>query len=208
MAGQATNELKTRAELAEEQRMRNPHVLLAATEEFMIAGDQEMGVFKALPDDHPEAQDVLPETGPILNARHELRQLRRKLMAGVGEGEVGEYLDAELNNDIVEIVDGLLDIMVIAWGTLLTYVGPEVASLCAYEVARSNLDKIVEDGNGNATVIKRPDGKILKPKGWVGPEIEGILKRHNIIIPPKHDDAQVIAEVGPSKPIFQEPTNN
>ncbi len=97
---------------------------------------------------------------------HETRMLRRVLL----NEEMGEYLRAEFANDLVETVDGLLDIIVIAWGTLLTYVGSDKAKAAAAEVVRSNLDKVV-DGE----VKRREDGKILKPEGWVGPDIAGAI---------------------------------
>ena len=95
------------------------------------------------------------------------RDLRRALLCE----EYGEYLDAENADDVIEIVDGLLDVIVIAWGTLLTYVGEEAANRAADEVTRSNLAKIVD---GKA--IRRADGKILKPAGWTPPDIAGALK--------------------------------
>src|SRR5574338_275848 len=94
------------------------------------------------------------------------RDLRRALLCE----ELGEYLDAEDTDDLVGAVDGLLDVIVVAWGTLLTYVGPERARAAADEVTRSNLAKIV-DGQ----VIRRSDGKILKPEAWTPPDIAGAL---------------------------------
>jgi len=41
------------------------------------------------------------------------------------------------------------------------------------EVARSNLSKISSTGK----VIKREDGKVLKPEGWTPPNIKAIIKR-------------------------------
>ena len=94
------------------------------------------------------------------------RNLRRALLCE----ELGEYLDAEDTDDLVAAVDGLLDVIVVAWGTLLTYIGPDHARAAADEVTTSNLAKIV-DGH----VIRRADGKILKPEGWTPPDIAGAL---------------------------------
>ena len=49
----------------------------------------------------------------------EMRMLRIRLL----EEEFEEYINAEDRDDLVEIVDGLLDVIVIAWGTLLSYIG-------------------------------------------------------------------------------------
>jgi predicted HAD superfamily Cof-like phosphohydrolase len=41
------------------------------------------------------------------------------------------------------------------------------------EVARSNLAKISDNGK----VLKRNDGKVLKPEGWTPPDIKSILRK-------------------------------
>lgn len=99
----------------------------------------------------------------------QLRSLRKDLL----REEVKEYFDAEDGNDLIEVVDGLLDIIVIAWGTLLSYVGEDRARLAAHEVARSNLSKV--DGS-LGPIVRRTDGKVLKPEGWTGPDILGALQ--------------------------------
>ena len=94
------------------------------------------------------------------------RMLRHKLL----EEEIQEWRDAEGADDLTETIDGLLDIIVIAWGTIVTYIGEDRAKAAAAEVVRSNLDKIV-DGQ----VVRRADGKILKPEGWQAPDIAGVI---------------------------------
>lgn len=98
--------------------------------------------------------------------RFDVTQLRQDLL----QEEVVEYFDAELVDDLVGTVDGLLDIIVIAWGTLLSYVGEGRAKAAAAEVARSNLDKV------RGEIKRRLDGKILKPEGWEPPDIAGVLE--------------------------------
>lgn len=95
----------------------------------------------------------------------DLRKLRRDLLSE----EIHEYFDGEDRSDLTEIVDGLLDIVVIAWGTLLAYVGPVKAKAAAAEVARSNLSKV--DGT-LGPIVRREDGKLLKPEGFQPPDIE------------------------------------
>lgn len=98
----------------------------------------------------------------------EVRALRVKLL----REEFEEYLDdGEDCDDLVETVDGLLDIIVIAWGSLLAYVGPVRAQAAAAEVARSNLAKVI----GPGLPIFREDGKVLKPAGWTPPDIAGAI---------------------------------
>ena len=125
--------------------------ILDATEQFMKAAGQ---------------LDSPPSFG---GTEDSLRLFRRTLL----DEEVEEYYDkGEFQNDPVETLDGLLDIIVIAWGTALAYFGPEKAKAAAAEVVRSNLSKI--DGS-LGPIKKREDGKILKPEGWTGPDIAGVL---------------------------------
>lgn len=98
----------------------------------------------------------------------ELRELRQRLL----REEFLEYLQGEDDGDIIQIVDGCLDVIVIAWGTLLAYVGEEKANKAAAEVVRSNLSKV--DGS-LGPIKRRVDGKLLKPSGWLPPNIEEAL---------------------------------
>lgn len=88
--------------------------------------------------------------------------------------EYHEYLEGEFNNDRDEIADGLIDIIVIAVGTLLSY-GYPVEELWN-EVFRSNMNK-ADPVTGK--LIRRNDGKVLKHKNWVAPDIKGIIDRFN-----------------------------
>ena len=127
-----------------------PTNILDATELFMVKAQQlnEIGFNEVFWSD--------PE-----------RRLRRKLLTE----EYNEYRTAENQSDLVEIVDGLLDVIVIAWGTILKYVGPEKAKAAAREVYLSNLKKVLGEG----LPIFREDGKVIKPEGWEPPNIAGVL---------------------------------
>ena len=126
--------------------------LLSGTQIFMEQAQQGMGVcFRG---QQPFWSD-------------EIRELRQTLLAE----EYKEYLQAEEGDDIIEIVDGLIDVIVIAWGTLLAYIGPDLAKLAAAEVVRSNLAKVI----GPGLPLFREDGKVIKPEGWTPPDIAGVL---------------------------------
>ncbi|MEV2222692.1 hypothetical protein AB0E01_22770 [Nocardia vinacea] len=131
--------------------MSNTPDLLTGVEQFMTAVKQAIATTPHLP-------------------HYKTRCLRMNLL----EEEVAEYFDADESDDLEKAVDGLLDIIVVAYGTLLSYVGPEVAQECADEVTRANLAKIRPDG----TFFKRADGKVEKPEGWQPPDIAGVLARH------------------------------
>lgn len=130
--------------------------LLDGTTEFMhLAGQLKEPAFEV------ECEDwqLYPEA----------RRLRMDLL----EEEYIEYTSSEIADDLVGVVDGLLDIIVIAWGSLLTYIGEEKAKAAAAEVLRSNLSKV--DGS-LGPIRRRGDGKILKPEGWTPPDIKGVLR--------------------------------
>ena len=132
--------------------------LLRSTEEFMKAAGQ------------------LEEIGLPVYYSHPTRQLRRRL----SREENKEYMDAEVENNRAEIADGLLDQIVVHWGTMLAYFGPELSVLLANSVGDSNLSKILSDGS----VLKREDGKVLKPEGYSPPRIREILEEWDDAHPP------------------------
>lgn len=88
-----------------------------------------------------------------------------------------DYFDAEGCDDEWRVMVALYRLIRAAWASLRGYIGTDAALECAAEVTRSNLDKIV-DGK----VIKDPEtNKILKPEGWRGPDVIGILDRHCLL---------------------------
>ena len=95
--------------------------------------------------------------------------LYRKLIAE----EVHELHEAVEDNDRVEQLDALIDILVVTIGALHS-MGADVEGAWQ-EVIRSNLAKI--DAT-TGKVIKREDGKVLKPEGWKPPDLTGYLTRY------------------------------
>lgn len=115
----------------------------------------------------------------------------RKFMTASGQTETGygdqadlylnliteEYLEllyAFEHRDIVEIADACADLKWVIEGLEHTLDLPQ--QQIWDEVARSNLAKISENG----TVLRREDGKILKPEGWTEPNIAGILAQQEV----------------------------
>ncbi len=105
---------------------------------------------------------------PILDKPTLPAQERRNLRIALLEEEYKEYLDAEDDNDLVEIADALGDIIYIACGTALEYGIPLDRVFEA--IHNSNMAKLV-DGK----VLRHPNGKVKKPEGWQAPDIEKIL---------------------------------
>jgi predicted HAD superfamily Cof-like phosphohydrolase len=85
--------------------------------------------------------------------------------------ETNELMDAVLANDRVEQLDALIDILVVTVGAIHS-MGADGAGAWD-EVMRTNFAKI--DAN-TGRVLKRGDGKVLKPPGWQPPDLTGYLK--------------------------------
>lgn len=77
-----------------------------------------------------------------------------------------ELQDAISSNDRVEQLDALLDILVVTLGALHS-LGVD-AEAAWNEVIRSNMSKIDPE---SGRVIKRADGKVLKPETFSPPEL-------------------------------------
>jgi predicted HAD superfamily Cof-like phosphohydrolase len=90
----------------------------------------------------------------------------------IGE-EVNEFWDAIDKKDNVEIFDALLDIIVVAVGAGISAGYP--MQLGWDEVVLSNMRK-VDPKTGR--VLRREDGKILKPANWRAPNLLKVLELH------------------------------
>lgn len=103
-----------------------------------------------------EAMEIPVESSPTL-ATHDRRRLRGDLIAEEAE----ETVCALDSGDLVEIADGLADLIYVAVGTALELGIP--LDRVWDEVHRSNMAK-----RGGPV---RADGKQLKPEGWQPPDI-------------------------------------
>jgi predicted HAD superfamily Cof-like phosphohydrolase len=82
------------------------------------------------------------------------------------EEEFNELKVAIKDCDNIEILDALTDILVVTIGAAHS-MGADVEGAWK-EVMSTNFAKIGEDGK----VRKREDGKVLKPVGWVPPDLK------------------------------------
>ena len=80
--------------------------------------------------------------------------------------EYEELKEAVIENDRVEQLDALVDILVVTLGAIRT--GGFDGEGAWKEVMDTNFAKI-DPTTGK--VIKREDGKVLKPEGWKAPEL-------------------------------------
>jgi len=86
--------------------------------------------------------------------------------------EIGELQTAIAAEDTVEQLDALIDILVVTVGAIHS-MGADGEGAWN-EVMATNFAKI-DPTTGK--VLKREDGKILKPEGWKAPELKPFLKR-------------------------------
>jgi predicted HAD superfamily Cof-like phosphohydrolase len=82
-----------------------------------------------------------------------------------------ELLEATLAEDSVEQLDALIDILVVTVGTIHS-MGADAEGAWK-EVMSTNFAKIDKD---TGKVRKREDGKVLKPLGWVAPNLKPFVK--------------------------------
>jgi predicted HAD superfamily Cof-like phosphohydrolase len=82
-----------------------------------------------------------------------------------------EFLEATLSDDRVEQLDALIDILVVTIGAIHS-MGANAEGAWK-EVMTTNFAKIDKD---TGKVRKREDGKVLKPVGWVPPNLKPFVK--------------------------------
>ena len=85
--------------------------------------------------------------------------------------EFNEFIQANNKNDEVEKLDACMDMIWVILG--FCYMKGYDVHGAWNEVARSNLAKINPE---TGKVIKREDGKVLKPEGWTPPELKQFVK--------------------------------
>ena len=102
---------------------------------------------------------------PVL-AKPQFVPERAALRAALLAEECQETVEALERGDMEKIADGLVDVIYVAIGTALEF-GIPLERVWA-EVHRSNMAK-VDPVTGK--VVKRVDGKVLKPEGWTPPDV-------------------------------------
>ena len=113
-----------------------------------------------------DAFEIPKLESPGLSSK-EMIDLRIKLL----REEVEEYAEAALSGDLVEVLDALADIGYILAGTIINHGMQNIYDDAFDEVHRSNMAKLV-DGK----VLRRDDGKVMKPEGWQPPQLAQFLQ--------------------------------
>ena len=94
-----------------------------------------------------------------------------KMYLSLVDEEVSELVEAVLADDQVEQLDALVDILVVTMGAIRA--GGFDGEGAWKEVHNSNMAKV---DAGTGVVLRREDGKILKPEGWQPPNLKQYLR--------------------------------
>jgi predicted HAD superfamily Cof-like phosphohydrolase len=97
-----------------------------------------------------------------------------RLYAKLITEEYDELQVAIANRDAVETLDALVDILVVTIGAINS-MGADGEGAWR-EVMATNFNKI---DRRTGKVLRREDGKILKPVGWEPPQLKNFLKREH-----------------------------
>ncbi|AEQ21096.1 putative phosphoribosyl-ATPpyrophosphohydrolase [Rhodococcus phage E3] len=154
--------------------------LLSATDTFLEAADHPFPEVPSAPSVELFASRLamITEEFRELFASVGLTPLDVAFAASITDhDQLTEQLALQLEGqqiDLAEAVDAFDDIIVVAHGGAREIAGP-ATNEAAWEVARANLDKIV-DGK----VVRTPKGKITKPEGHRAADVESVLRRYGM----------------------------
>lgn len=119
---------------------------LNKVKEFMTASGQEVNVVPNIPDEAT-------------------RQLRHSIL-------VEEVMELQYATTHVDALDAITDILYVLLGTAHAYGLADKLEAAFNEVHRSNMTKVMPDGK----VLKREDGKIIKPDTYEPPNLQKVLE--------------------------------
>lgn len=127
-----------------------------------------IGPDPALRDAELSAKLILEEAGETVDAMGftvDIQLYAPKVHPTEHYKEIWRHYGSEDKPDLVEVIDGLCDLIYVAYGAAIRS-GVDLEPFFL-EVHRSNMNKV---GGGI-----REDGKIIKPEGWEAPNIAQIL---------------------------------
>ena len=110
-----------------------------------------------------QTMETKPSLLPLAEAR---------LSYALGKEELDEYLEAAINNDVVETLDSFADQLYILLGSIVKH-GMQDMIIPAFNlVHENNMKKLGPDGKP----IFREDGKIIKPAGFEKVELKTLFE--------------------------------
>ena len=114
--------------------------------EFMAACGQDINVVPTIPDEST-------------------RQMRHSIL-------IEEVMELQYAETHIDALDAITDILYVLLGTAHAYGLADKIEAAFNEVHRSNMTKVMPDGK----VMKRDDGKIIKPDTYDPPNLEKVLE--------------------------------
>ena len=108
----------------------------------------------------------------IAACEQEKNEANRNLYQKLIVEEFWEFMDGYKTGDKIEELDACMDMIWVILGYCHMR-GFDVHGAW-HEVARSNLDKIDKH---TGKVIKNESGKVMKPDGWIAPQLEKYLAK-------------------------------
>ena len=117
-----------------------------------------------------EQQYFMKATEQAPNAPLYIELTREEVVTELLNRDWEKYAKSPTSENLAMVVDGAIDGIYVLAGLLNSLIGPDMALQCLEEVQRSNMSKVGPNG-----VIKREDGKILKPETYFKPDLFSIL---------------------------------
>lgn len=124
-----------------------------------------------------QLEEMAEKIESIPNPRNELGKLRTALEYHATLFKSGKFdalVEQMTHEQRVEALDADIDLAVVALGGACA-LGAEV-EMAANEVMGSNMSKCVEDENGNKTLLKDENGKVVKSKNYFAPNLKNFVK--------------------------------
>ena len=116
-------------------------------------------------------------SGQVLNRKPTILDAKEvELRFNLMREENIEYQDAGLSKNKVEILDACADQLYILLGTINAHGLQDLIGPAFELVHKNNMTKVGPDGK----VLRNPDGKILKPQGFVPVDLTTLFKQHDL----------------------------
>lgn len=145
-------------------------------ETFMAACDQEVKKYPGIPSTEVKKLRIRLMTEELLGTTENPAANEFVDEVTLIPSKSDELIQSMINDDLKGVADGIADVLYVVIGTAIAY-GINIQEIFD-EVQRSNMTKAVwDDVNSEWVVLRREDGKVLKPPTFSEADIEPILQR-------------------------------
>lgn len=122
--------------------------------------------------DLPTGDTFAPQPLP-----NKLKEFRSKFL----QEELDEFKLALESDDIIEQIDGLLDLVYVAHGTLQMMGLPApLVEACWNDIQRSNMSKVRAEHSDDIRSKRKNSFDVVKPDDFVPPRIKQILEQYGV----------------------------